>query len=207
MGPAGQEHPVRASTRRAACRRAPPPSSVAAGPAVRRGRHRRCRRPGARGRGRADAALPDENPHPVRRLDLDELDVGARRKRAVGGQRRPETVEAVGRRQRAQDDALGIAHPEHRGRARSRRPRPARFREGPRAGPSRRGRCSARRRGATRSSVFVPAPVSTVTTAPGARSCTRARCAARHRKPLPESSDGLPSAFHKPHRRALRRSS
>ena len=57
-------------------------SSVAAGAAVRRGRHRRRRRAGARRRGRADAALPDQDAHAIRRLDLGELDVGAGRKRA-----------------------------------------------------------------------------------------------------------------------------
>ena len=71
-----------------------------------------------RRRGGADAALPDQDADAVRRLDGGELDVGALGKHRVRGQRRPEPVEAWPVRQRSEDHALRVAHPQHRCRDR-----------------------------------------------------------------------------------------
>ena len=61
---------------------------------MRDGGHRRRARAGARGRGRPDAALPDQDAHAVGRLDVRELDVGAGRKSRVRRQRGAEPIEA-----------------------------------------------------------------------------------------------------------------
>ena len=105
---------------------------------MRGGGDRRRARPGARRLGGADAALPDANPHAVRRFDHRKLDVGAIGKRRMVFERRTQPRKPLVVGQRAQHDALRVADGQHRRRQRSRPARRAGARRCRWAAPSRR---------------------------------------------------------------------
>src|SRR5258707_14511541 len=88
---------------------------LAARAAVGGRRHCGGRRAGARGGRWADTAFPDQNPHAIRCLDLRELDIGPCWKRRMRRQRRTESIESIGVRQRTENHALRVSDREDRG--------------------------------------------------------------------------------------------